>query len=208
MEELKHYTRTEELANSFMHFLGALFAVYAIFTLISTATTSLQKVSTAIYGTTLLILFLSSTFYHAIKSQKVKKIFRKIDHSAIYLVIAGTYTPILMMIFNFPLSIELISMIWVLAIIGIVFSCTTLKSGYLSTGIYLFMGWLSVFFAYSIWIKYPHYIIWLLLGGGIFFTLGCIFYLSKKKFMHTIWHLFVLIGLITHYFCILELLKI
>lgn len=207
MEEAKNYTPAEEFANAFTHAIGAMFAIYAIVMLAVTSTTPLQKATTAVYGAMMFILFQSSTCYHAITHEKAKRVFRKIDHSAIYLMIAGTYTPILMMVVSFPNSVALMSMTWYIAITGIVFSCITLKFKHLSTGLYLLMGWLSVFFAYTLWIKCPHCIIWLLLGGGICFTLGSIFYLSKKKFMHTLWHLCVLAGAVLHYFCILELLK-
>lgn len=207
MEETKNYTPAEEFANAFTHAIGAMFAIYAIVMLAVNATTPAQKATTAIYGAMMFILFQSSTCYHAMTNEKAKRVFRKIDHSAIYLMIAGTYTPILMAVFSFPNSVALMSMTWYLAITGIVFSCITLKFKHLSTGLYLIMGWLGVFFAYTMWIKCPHIVIWLLLGGGIFYTLGSVFYMSKKKFMHTIWHLCVLAGSIMHYFAILELLK-
>lgn len=207
MEETKNYTQAEEFANAFTHSIGAMFAIYAIVMLAVNSKTPLQAATTAIYGAMMFILFQSSTCYHAITNEKAKKVFRKIDHSAIYLMIAGTYTPILMIVMNFPTSVALMAMTWYLAITGIVFSCITLKFKYLSTGLYLLMGWLSVFYAYNLWIKCPHIVIWLLFGGGLCFTLGSIFYLSKKKFMHTIWHLCVLMGAVMHYFCILELLK-
>lgn len=207
MENAKNYSQGEEYANAFTHAIGALFAIYAIVMLAVTAATPLQKATTAIYGSMMFILFQASTCYHAIPSEKAKRVFRKIDHSAIYLMIAGTYTPILMMVVPFPYSVALMAMTWYLAITGIVFSCITLKFKYLSTGLYLLMGWLSIFLFYNIWSKYSHDVIWLLLGGGLFFTLGSIFYLSKKKFMHSIWHLCVLMGAVMHYFCILELLK-
>ncbi len=207
MEEVKNYTPAEEFANAFTHALGAMFAIYAIVMLAVTAATPLQKATTAVYGAMMFILFQSSTFYHAITHEKAKKVLRKIDHSAIYLMIAGTYTPILMMVVSFPHSVALMSITWYIAITGVVFSCITLKFKHLSTGLYLLMGWLGIFFAYNIWINFSHTAIWLLLGGGLCFTLGSIFYLSKKKFMHTVWHLCVLAGAVLHYFCILELLK-
>lgn len=207
MDEAKTYTQAEEFANAFTHAIGAMFAIYAIVMLAVNSTTPLQKATTAIYGAMMFLLFQSSTCYHAITNEKAKKIFRKIDHSAIYLMIAGTYTPLLMLVIRFPNSVALMSMTWYLAISGIIFSCITLKFRYLSTGLYLLMGWLAVFLFYHLWANYPHTIIGWLFGGGLFYTLGSVFYLSKKKFMHTIWHLCVLAGAIMHYFCILELLK-
>lgn len=207
MEEAKNYTKGEEFANAFTHAIGALFSIYAIVILAVMSSTPLQKATTAIYGAMMFILFQSSTCYHAMTNETAKKVFRKIDHSAIYLMIAGTYTPLLMMVIKFPYSVALMAMMWYLAITGIVFSCMTLKFKYLSTGLYLLMGWLSIFLFYTLWVRYPHSVVWLMLGGGLFFTVGSIFYLSKKKFMHSIWHLCVLAGAVMHYLCIMELLK-
>lgn len=208
MGNTKNYTQTEEFTHTFTHAIGALFAIYAMIMLATTATNFLQKTTVVIYASTMLILFLASTFYHAAVNKKVKEVFQKIDHSAIYLFIAGSYTPILMMTFSFPIAVFLILMIWCLSIAGIFFSCINLKSEYISTGLYLLLGWLSVVFAYTIWTKYPHYIMWMLLAGGMCFTAGSFFYLFEKKFMHAIWHIFVLAGIVIHYFCILKLLKI
>lgn len=207
MEEAKNYTPAEEFANAFTHAIGAMFAIYAIVMLAVNSKTPLQKAAAAIYGVTMFILFQSSTFYHAIRHEKAKRVFRKIDHSAIYILIAGTYSPALLLTLNFPLSIFLLVIIWILAIIGIVFCCTTPKTKYLSTALYLIMGWISVFFVYNVWTTSP-LTVWLLLAGGIFYSVGCAFYLIKTiPYTHFIWHLFVMAGVVMHYFAIIELLK-
>jgi hemolysin III len=103
--------------------------------------------------------------------------------------------------------VALLAMTWYLAITGIVYSCLTLKFKYLSTGLYLVMGWLSVFLAYTIWTKAGQNAFWLMLAGGLLYSGGCIFYLSKKRYMHCIWHIFVIAGAVSHYLCIMELLK-
>lgn len=204
-EEVK-YTPQEEFANAFTHSIGALFAIYAIVMLAVNSKTPLQAASSAIFGSMLFVLFQSSTLYHAMVNETAKKVFRKIDHSAIFMLIAGTYTPILLLTVPFPLSVALLAMTWYLAISGIIYSCLTLKFKYLSTGLYLVMGWLSVFLMYSIW-QTSHSAVWLLLLGGLFYSVGCVFYLIKKKYMHSIWHLFVIAGSMSHYFCIMEILK-
>src|SRR5574344_1704532 len=208
MSEDKNYTPAEEFANAFSHAIGAMFAIYAIVMLAVTSSTPLEEATTAVYGSMMFILFQASTCYHAITNKKAKKVFRKIDHSAIYLLIAGTYTPILMIVVKFPISVALLAITWYLAISGIVFSCITLKFKYLSTGLYLLMGWLSAFLFWAIWTSGAHLAVWFMLGGGLFYSVGCIFYLLKYKFMHSIWHLFVLGGAIMHYFAILELIKV
>lgn len=206
-ENQPKYTPLEEFANAFSHALGALLAIYGIVMLAYYSKTPLQTASTAIFGATLFLLFQSSTLYHSMVNEKAKRVFRKIDHSAIFLLIAGTYTPILLIVMPFPLSVALLAMIWYICISGIVFSCITLKFKYLSTGLYLLLGWLSVFLMYSIWTSGSHMTVWLMLGGGLFYSAGCVFYLLKYKFMHSIWHLFVLGGAVMHYFAILALLK-
>lgn len=205
-EEVK-YTGPEEFLNAFTHSLGALFSIYAIVMLAVASHNPLEASSTAIFGSMLFILFQSSTLYHAMVNETAKKVFRKIDHSAIFMLIAGTYTPILLLTVDFPLSVALLAMTWYLAITGIVYSCLTLKFKYLSTGLYLVMGWLSLFLFYSIWNNASHYSVWLLLLGGLFYSGGCVFYLSKKKFMHSVWHMFVLAGAVSHYLCIMEVLR-
>ena len=201
------YTPAEEFANAFSHSIGALLSIFAIVMLAVNSHTPMQTASTAIFGATLFLLFQSSALYHAMVNQTAKKVFQKIDHSAIFLLIAGTYTPILLLVVEFPLSVALLAMTWYLAIAGVVYSCLTLKFKYLSTGLYLVMGWLSLFLFYAIWTNAGHLAVWLLLLGGVFYSVGCIFYIIKKPFMHSIWHVFVIAGAMSHYFSIMEILK-
>ena len=207
MKEEVKYTPAEEFANAFTHSIGALFSIYAIVMLAVNSHSALEVASTAIFGSTLFILFQSSALYHAMVNKTAKKVFQKIDHSAIFMLIAGTYTPILLIVVEFPLSVALLAMTWYLAITGVIYSCLTLKFKYLSTGLYLVMGWLSLFLAYAIWNNTSHNALWLLLAGGVLYSVGCIFYLLKKKFMHCIWHLFVIAGAMSHYMAIMEILK-
>ena len=204
--ELRKYSVGEEFANTFTHSLGALMSIYGIVMLAVASKNAVQAASTAIFGATMFMLFQSSACYHAMTNETAKKVFQKIDHSAIYMLIAGTFTPVLLLTVKFPLCIALLAMIWYLAITGIVLSCTTLKSKYLSTGLYLIMGWLSVFLVYNMWMA-SHISLWLFAAGGVFYSLGCVFYLQKIRYMHSIWHLFVLAGAVMHYFAIIQLLK-
>ena len=206
MEEIK-YSPLEEFSNAFSHAIGTLLSIYGLVLLIVSSKTPTQTASTAIYGATMFLLFQSSTCYHAMVNETAKKVFRKIDHSAIFLLIAGTYTPILLLVVPFPHSVALLAMTWYLSIMGIVFSCITLKFKYLNTGLYLVMGWLSLFLMFKMW-AYNPISVYYLLAGGVVYSLGCIFYLLKKvPFMHSIWHLFVLGGAICHYFAVMALLK-
>lgn len=199
-------TPLEEFLNSFSHALGALFAIYAIVMMSVKSSTPLQSSTTAIYGSMLFVLFQTSAVYHAITNETAKNVFRRIDHSAIYLLIAGTYTPILMMVVSFPNNVALMAMVWYIAVTGIVFSCISLKFKHLSTALYLLMGWLSLFIFYPLWLK-SHAALFYLLSGGFSFTFGSYFYLKEKRFMHCIWHLFVLAGAILHYFAVMTLLS-
>ena len=202
------YTPKEEFANAFTHSIGALFSIYAIVMLAVNSHNSMEAASTAIFGSMLFVLFQSSALYHAMVNETAKKVFQKIDHSAIFMLIAGTYTPILLLVIPFPLSVALLAMTWYLAITGVIYSCLTLKFKGLSTGLYLVMGWLSVFLAWHIWNNTSHLAVWLLLIGGLFYSVGCIFYLSKKKYMHSVWHVFVMAGAVAHYLSIMEILKV
>lgn len=207
MSEIVRYTKAEEFLNASTHAFGALLSIYGIVMLAVASRNALEASTTAIFGATLFILFQSSTLYHAMVNETAKKIFRKIDHSAIYMLIAGTYTPILLLVLPFPHSIAILAMIWYLAISGIIYSCITMKFKYLSTILYLSMGWLMIFLIYKIWNTKSHEIVWLLLGGGAVYSFGSVFYLMKRKFMHSIWHVFVILGAVLHYFAIMELLK-
>lgn len=207
MSELVRYTKIEEFFNASTHAVGALLSIYGIVMLAAASRNALEASSTAIFGATLFILFQSSTLYHAMVNETAKKVFRKIDHSAIYMLIAGTYTPILLLVLPFPHSIAALAMIWYLAVSGIIYSCMTIKFKYLSTVLYLLMGWLMFFLIFKIWNTKSHEIVWLLLGGGAVYSLGSVFYLIKRKFMHSIWHIFVILGAVLHYLAIMELLK-
>lgn len=207
MAEIRKYTAGEEIANALSHTVGVMFSIYAIVMMAALSKNAAQAASTAIFGATMFLLFQSSACYHAITNEKAKSVFQKIDHSAIYILIAGTYTPILILTIPFPYSIAILAMIWYLAIAGVVFSCISLKNKYIATGLYMLMGWMSVFLIYYIWTNGGHLAVYYLLGGGAFYSLGAILYLLKYKYMHSVWHLFVLAGVVMHYFSILSLLK-
>lgn len=202
----QQYTKGEEIANSFAHLFAALISMYGIMILVANSKNMLQAVSCTVFGLTLFLMFQSSAFYHASTHTHTKKIFQKIDHSAIYVLIAGTYTPALLMALDLPWSAVMLALIWALAVMGIVFSGVNIKSKRMSTAIYLIMGWMSVFFIYNVWVA-SHLTVWLMLVGGLFYSLGSIFYLMKFEYTHFIWHLFVIAGAAAHYFAILELLK-
>lgn len=206
MNEEKNYTPGEEFANALSHAVGAMLSIFGIVMLAVRSQNATAAATTAIYGASMFLLFQASTCYHAMTNATAKRVFRRIDHSAIYLLIAGTYTPVLMIAVPFPTSVGLLAMIWYLAVTGVVFSCLTLKFPYLSTGLYLVMGWLSIFLLHSLWQNGAYRTIWLLLAGGAVYSVGIVFYLMKTRYMHSVWHLFVLGGAVCHYFAIYHLL--
>ena len=206
MNEEKNYTPGEEFANALSHAVGAMLSIFGIVMLAVRSQNATAAATTAVYGASMFLLFQASTCYHAMTNATAKRVFRRIDHSAIYLLIAGTYTPVLMIAVPFPTSVGLLAMIWYLAITGVVFSCLTLKFRYLSTGLYLVMGWLSIFLLHSLWQNGAYRTIWLLLAGGAVYSVGIVFYLMKTRYMHSVWHLFVLGGAVCHYFAIYHLL--
>ena len=199
----------EEIANSITHGVGALLSLLGAALLLYRAVqgdgTSLHIASFAIYGTSLFLLHLSSTLYHAIHHPGAKKVFWVFDHCSIYLLIAGTYTPFLLLSLWGRWGTTLLATIWGLTIIGIVFKSVFVgRLRKTSVGLYIVMGWLIVVAARELWLKVPHEALIYLAGGGLFYTVGVAFYGWKRlPFHHAIWHLFVLGGSACHYLAIL-----
>ena len=203
------YSIQEEIANAVSHGLGVLLSVAGLTVLLFYAAMegSVSKIiSYSVYGTSLIALFLASTLYHAISHEKTKKVFKLLDHCAIYLLIAGTYTPLLAITLKGWLGYSMLVVIWSLAAIGIVFK---LKFGakykYVSLASYLAMGFVCLAFIKSLYQSLDALSFGLLVAGGAFYASGVFFYVQKKiVFNHAIWHLFVLAGAASHYFMILQ----
>ncbi|MFC2082554.1 hemolysin III family protein [Candidatus Bipolaricaulota bacterium] len=201
----------EEIANSVTHGVGALLSLAGMALLIvraATYGTAIHIVSFSIYGMSLFLLHLSSTLYHALHAPyapRAKKVFWIFDHAAIYLLIAGSYTPFLLISLWGAWGLTLMIAIWTLAILGIVFK--SLFIGRLrksSTALYVVMGWLIVVAARELWLNVPHRALIYLAAGGLCYTGGVVFYCWKRlPYGHMIWHLFVLGGSACHYFAIL-----
>lgn len=202
----KRYTLGEEIANAITHGLGTIASIVVLVLLIIAGArqhSSLMVVSFCIYGAGNILMFLFSTLYHAITHQKAKAVLRVLDHSAIYLAIAGTYTPIIMLTLDGALRIVAISLMWTMAIVGIVltsvFHKNMNKNMIINTIIYIAMGWVAVFITKNIVdAAGMRFFLWII-AGGIFYTVGSIFYVKKNiKLNHVIWHVFVLLGSIMH----------
>lgn len=208
-EELNFYTKGEEIANAITHGIGAVLAVVGAVLLIVFSALSgdvYKIISFTIFGVTLVILYLGSTLYHSIPNKKAKRVFRIIDHSSIYLLIAGTYTPyVLVCLRDNKKVMAIFIMIWILTILGIAFKAFFInKFEKLSTLLYIFMGWAILFVVKDVWKAVPHMAILWLVIGGLFYTLGCIFFvLDRMPYNHAIWHLFVIGGSVSHFFSVI-----
>ncbi|MFE0554687.1 hemolysin III family protein [Paenibacillus sp. FSL W8-0187] len=202
------YPRREEIANAITHGIGAALSVAALVLLIvfsSLKGTAWHVVSFTIYGSTMLLLYLSSTLVHGLRDGKAKDFFEFMDHSSIYLFIAGTYTPFLLVAIRGTLGWSLFGIVWGVALFGVVFKAFFVKKFlFLSTVFYIAMGWLIVIAWNPLTAVVAPQGMNLLAIGGVLYTLGTIFYVWRGfPYHHAIWHLFVLAGSILHFFAIL-----
>lgn len=208
----RQYSLSEELISSISHGVGALLGIAELVVGIIFAlhySDAWGIVSMAIYGTSLILLFLMSTLYHAIAARRAKAVFQVFDHVSIFLLIAGTYTPFTLVLireFDPILGWSLFSIIWILAVVGIVFNSISLhKFAKISFIAYLGMGWLAIFAIQPLSTQLPLPGLILLVGGGVVYSIGAVFYAfgRKIKYFHSLWHFFVLGGSLLHYFSIL-----
>ncbi|MBD1570946.1 MULTISPECIES: hemolysin III family protein [Aliivibrio] len=207
------YSKKEELANSLSHALGMVFGVVALILLLLKANAAnadwLTITSMSVYGASIILLFLASTLYHSIAAPKAKRLLKTLDHCAIFLLIAGSYTPYLLVSLRTPLAYWLMGVIWAIALIGIIGKIVFVyRFKKLSLITYLIMGWLSVIAVYQLVIHIDINGVILLGLGGVIYSLGVIFYVAKKiPYNHAIWHLFVLGGCVTQFLSIYYYVK-
>ncbi|MGM0675882.1 PAQR family membrane homeostasis protein TrhA [Ectothiorhodospira marina] len=205
----RHQTTGEELANSISHGLALVAVIVGIPFLILEAVRSGSAgfvVGASVFSATMVILYLSSTLYHAMPHGRVKRAFRVVDHSVIFLMIAGTYTPLTLGVLGGPWGWTLFGLVWGLAGLGVLLKVFNgLSHPILSTGLYLLMGWLVVIAIVPLFKLMPTPgLIWLV-AGGLAYTGGVVFYALDQRvpYAHFIWHLFVIAGTVCHYFAIL-----
>ncbi|CRG52420.1 PAQR family membrane homeostasis protein TrhA [Yersinia wautersii] len=202
------YPWAEELVNSISHGIGVVFGIVGLVLLLVQAVNSgadtKALTSYSLYGGSIILLFLASTLYHAIPHRRAKLWLQKVDHCAIYILIAGTYTPFLLVGLDSPLARGLMAVIWGLALIGVIFKLAFAhRFEVLSLVTYLTMGWLSLIVIYQLAVKLEIGGLALLAIGGLLYTVGVIFYASKRiRFGHAIWHGFVLGGSVCHFMAI------
>ena len=201
----------EEKANSVTHGIGALFGLIGTFYYLRVGImygTYQQMFCLLVFGLSLFLLYSFSTLYHlAAENASYKQTLQKLDHAAIFLLIGGSYTPILAMSVGGLKGLLVLIIIWLIGLSGIFLELFNLmKSKKLSLSLYLIMGWMAIFVIKNIASNMPVVSLVLLISGGLFYTIGVYFYVKQAKpFYHAIWHVFVLLGSASHYMCVLIL---
>jgi hemolysin III len=184
-------------------------AAFAIPTLIASAMKQREAagiVGAIVFSGTVVLLYFTSTLYHALPASRAKGLFRLLDHGSIYLLIAGTYTPFMLGVLRGHWGWVLLGMIWGLALIGLTLKAMTgVRYEKLSTGLYLLMGWLVVLAIKPLWLAMPAWGLFWLVAGGIAYTLGVVFYVADHvRYNHFRWHLFVIMGTACHFIAVLK----
>jgi len=201
------HRRGEEIANSVTHGVGLLLAAAGLAVLVTFAAlrgTAWHVVGCSIYGSTLVLLYAASTLYHAIPAARAKRVLRVLDHSAIFLLIAGTYTPFTLVNLRGPWGWSLFGVVWGLALLGIALQTGRLRHPVLAVALYLVMGWTIVVAIRPLLRAIAPGGLALLVAGGLAYTLGITFYAWKRlPYAHSVWHGFVLLGSALHFFAIL-----
>lgn len=203
------YTWREEIANAVTHGIGAVLSVVGAVTLIVLAALHgdwWRLLSVTVYGVSMALLYTASTLYHALQAERIKLWLRRFDHAAIYVLIAGSYTPFLLVQLRDAKGMTMLAVIWGLAVIGIVYKLFyTGRYDGLSTLLYVGMGWLAVLIFRDLWAALPRAGVLWIVAGGLSYTVGVAFYLWKRlPYNHAVWHLFVLAGSACHYIAVLR----
>jgi hemolysin III len=206
---LREQSRGEEIANSISHGIGLIAALVATPFLVVDAIRrgdAAYIVGVSIFAATMVLLYLASTLYHALPAGKAKQVFRIIEHSAIFLLIAGTYTPFTLGVLRGAWGWTLLGLVWGLALTGVALKAfERISHPVISTGLYLFMGWLIVIAADPMYERVPLSGLLWLVAGGVAYSAGVAFFVadSRLRYGHFIWHLFVMTGTTCHYFAVL-----
>ena len=201
------YSAGEELASSLVHGLGIVLSIAGLAVLSAYAAPSgdaRHYASVGVYGTTLILLYTASTLYHGIAHERAKPVLRVLDHAAIFLLIAGTYTPFTLITLHGAWGWSLFALVWTLALAGIAMIVRGAERRGLLVALYVALGWVGLVAIGPLVERLPAGGLWLLFGGGVCYTLGVPFYLWKRlPFNHALWHVFVLAGSILQFFAVL-----
>ncbi len=198
----------EEIANSVSHGIGLLAALAAFPILVIAAHRrgdAAGIVGASVFATSMVLLYLTSTLFHALPQCRAKRVFQILDHSAIYLLIAGTYTPFTLGVLRGNWGWTLFGLVWGLAVVGTVLKALGgVRYTTISTWVYLAMGWLVLIAAKTVWTLVPGWGLFWLLAGGIAYTAGAVFFMAERiRYFHFVWHLFVVAGTACHFFAVL-----
>ena len=201
-------SRGEEIANSVSHGIGLLSALVAFPILVTSALNRgdlAGTVGATVFATTMVLLYLASTLFHALPPNRAKRVFQILDHSAIYLLIAGTYTPFTLGVLRGAWGWTLFGLVWGLAVVGTVFKAFGgVRYTTFSTWVYLAMGWLVLIAIKPVWTLVPKWGLFWLVAGGIAYTAGTVFFMAERiRYFHFVWHLFVVAGTACHFIAVL-----
>lgn len=204
---VRDYTVGEEIANSVTHGIGALLAIAAIPLCVVAAVRSgggLHLLAALVYSIFMLLEYVMSTLYHALTAERAKRVFKVLDHSFIYLFIAASYSPYCLVTLVDSGGVPLFIFVWVVAIAGVVAEAFwVFRPRWISAVLYLCLGWSVVAFIPQLYVLLPTPAFWLLLAGGLCYSIGCIFYVLKKvPYMHSVFHLWILAGSICQFLSI------
>lgn len=205
------YSKKEELANAITHGIGIALSIAALVILIVYASlygTVTHILTFIVFGVTMLLLYTNSTILHIMPKGKAKDIFEIFDHASIYLFIAGTYTPLMLIVVPGAISWVIFGLVWGLAVIGVIFKVFFVKRFlFMSTILYILIGWLAIIVIKPLMENLSTGSLTLLIAGGVLYTIGTIFYMWKLfPYHHAVWHVFVLGGSVCHFFLVLNIL--
>ena len=201
---MKKTSLGELIANAISHGVGVIFAVVALVLLLINSSGTAEVLSSIAFGVSMITLYLCSTLFHSFpeKMKRVYTVFQRLDHSSIFLLITGTYTPFLVLVVNSTKGYILLGILWGITVVGIMLKAIWIdKFKYVHLALYLIMGWSIMFVSNDIIGQLDNTFIYVLLGG-ISYTVGVAFYVSKFKYAHFVWHLFVLSGSVLHFIAI------
>lgn len=194
----------ELIANAISHGVGVVLSVTALILMILKVTSTVELVAIMVFGLSLIILYSASTLFHSFpeKMKRVVAVFQRLDHTSIFVLISGTYTPFMLLVIQSTKGYILLGLLWVITIIAITIKAIWIHRYHgLFVALYVLMGW-SVLFVIGDVITALENGVWLLFAGGLFYTIGVIFYVSRFKYHHFVWHLFVLAGSISHFLAV------
>lgn len=201
-------TRNEELANGISHILGIIFCLIGMPFLIAKAREHnlIMESSVIIFGIGMLLVYSFSSLYHLAQKEKTKQLFKIADHISIYYLIAGTYSPLMVIYLKKETALVFLGIMWSIVLLGSFFKIFYVdRFKFISVALYLLMGWMIVFVIKPLWGVMPFSVFLWILAGGLSYTVGVYFYVKgHKSYFHTVWHFFVLLGTIFHYVAILE----